>query len=159
MKKTVIKRRKRVPAVGAQPASTTPNKSNPATAENSPANPPIAIPPVPTTATANPPPHTLPDRGPFTNARLPNGLNPDPLGIRPAPVTAKPAVPLSLGPNIDRRKPWWINDDRHDAALKSREELEKEARDRRAQQEGREREGVSNVSQRSSLVPRERCSA
>lgn len=161
MKKTVIKRRKRVPAVGAQQSNATntstprAGSTNPNTAENSPANPPASIPHAPSSLGAGPPSHTQPyDRPPFAmhGARpLPghSAPNPDPLGLRRGPSSsAGKSVPLLLSNPVtgERKKPWWI-DDRHETPSKTRDELEREARERDQQRGGehvsRDREGVS----------------
>ncbi|KAK1921762.1 hypothetical protein DB88DRAFT_513031 [Papiliotrema laurentii] len=150
MKKTVIKRRKRVPAVGAQQSNATntstprAGSTNPNTAENSPANPPASIPHAPSSLGAGPPSHTQPyDRPPFAmhGARpLPghSAPNPDPLGLRRGPSSsAGKSVPLLLSNPVtgERKKPWWI-DDRHETPSKTRDELEREARERDQQRGG-----------------------
>ncbi len=76
---------------------------------------------------------------------------PDPLGLRRNPSSGgAKAVPLlfSNPPSAERKKPWWI-EDRHDVPNKSREELEREARERdhlrSADPAMRDREGVSHL--------------
>lgn len=86
----------------------------------------------------------------FLGAR-PHGPGPnDPLGLRrnPSSGTGKSVPLLFANPaSAERKKPWWI-DDRHDSSGKSREELEREARERDHQRAtdsaSRERDGVSD---------------
>ncbi|KAK8847570.1 hypothetical protein IAR55_005429 [Kwoniella newhampshirensis] len=143
MKKTVIKRRKRVPAVGTQPASRAGSAANPSD-QNSPATASASIPTV-GTVTA-PPPHVVPppenDKShispPFAHRApihgLGNGHNA--LGTGPdlyaglARRTVKPPQPSPAG---ERKKPWWIDGGRD----REKEEKEREAR------EAKEREGLA----------------
>lgn len=145
MKKTVIKRRKRVPAVGAQAGTTTRAGSTAATPERtSPANPTVAMPPTPASAQSQPSP-SLFDRSGFpTAARQPTTAMADPLSLRRDPSLNR-TVPLNITPSGERKKPWWVEDRRE--TPKSREEIEREAANAQARHTGgrehREREGVS----------------
>ena len=149
MKKTVIKRRKRVPAVGAQGTTTRAGSSAATPERQSPANPPIPMPPTPATATASANPSPSPfDRHGFPQAgtRQPTTALPDPLGLRRDPSLNR-SVPLTLNPSSERKKPWWVEDRRE--TPKSREDIEREAANAQARHSGgrehREREGVSPV--------------
>ena len=157
MKKTVIKRRKRVPAVGA--SSGRGESVNPSQSENSPGNASVALPTTPQTAaisiqpthdqaleaarpvfaaTSNPPPaeHRGSPADSATKGQ-PISTSSDFLGLMRRPPQT--AMPISIPARIDlngseRKRPWWIdNRDR---------EKEKEAKER----EAREREGVSEYS-------------
>lgn len=117
MKKTVIKRRKRVPAVGSTGRNSPGGPSH--SERNSPA-PGNA--PVPQTATASGVPYPTPTESEKSHPS-PYGVPPslhenrspsifDPIGVRRQPP--KPAVPITLnnGSASERKKPWWFDDSR-----------------------------------------------
>ena len=154
MTKTVIKRRKRVPAVGAP--SGRGDSVNPSQSENSPGNASIALPNTPQTAansvqqthaqsleverpvsgaTSNPP--SAEPRGSPAGyaARIqPFKAGSDVLGVQ---GRSSNAMPISIPANNDlngpdRKRPWWIDNMDRDNEAKERE--------------AREREGVSQYS-------------
>nr|XP_031860711.1 uncharacterized protein CI109_003754 [Kwoniella shandongensis]KAA5527783.1 hypothetical protein CI109_003754 [Kwoniella shandongensis] len=142
MKKTVIKRRKRVPAVGTQPGSRAGSAVNPSD-QNSPATASATIPPV-GTVTA-PPPHVVPPpenekthtSPPFTHRAPMHGLGSSqlPFGTGPdlyAGLSRRNGKPPQAPPSGERKKPWWIDGGRD----REKEEKEREAR------EAKEREGA-----------------
>ncbi|OCF58614.1 hypothetical protein L486_03103 [Kwoniella mangroviensis CBS 10435] len=138
MKKSIIKRRKRVPAVGAQPGS----RDGSAGTEIAPSTPTTAMPNV-----VAPPPHVAPPlenekshpSPPFTHRAPPHaehrmGLNPlDPYGLARRNLVKPQTATMTSGTPGDRKKPWWIDGARD----KEKDEKEREAR------EAKEREGVS----------------
>ncbi|WWD21660.1 hypothetical protein CI109_106146 [Kwoniella shandongensis] len=143
MKKTVIKRRKRVPAVGTQPGSRAGSAVNPSD-QNSPATASATIPPV-GTVTA-PPPHVVPPpenekthtSPPFTHRAPMHGLGSSqlPFGTGPdlyAGLSRRNGKPPQAPPSGERKKPWWIDGGRD----REKEEKEREAR------EAKEREGLA----------------
>ena len=113
MKKTVIKRRKRVPAVG------TTSRNSPGVASQSEQNSPARTSvPVPQTATASGGPYPTPTESEKSHPS-PYGAPPslhetrspsifDPIGMR----RQQQAVPLNLGGSngVERKKPWWFDD-------------------------------------------------
>ena len=115
MKKTVIKRRKRVPAVGSA------GRNSPGVPSQSEQNSPARINvPVPPTATASGTSYPTPTESEKSHPS-PYGASPSlhdtrppsmyhPVGLR-RPPQAK-AVPLTLGNNAggERKKPWWFDD-------------------------------------------------
>jgi hypothetical protein len=126
MKKTVIKRRKRVPALGSQPtANTTPNKSNPTTTENSPANPPLPMPHTPATATVNPPLHVMPP-GPSSEARS----NSDPVTAQASSASNRPTFPPYP---VSRNQPWWMKDSVSRTPVKTEKDLAREREEEQKQ--------------------------
>ncbi|WVF69604.1 hypothetical protein IAT40_004382 [Kwoniella sp. CBS 6097] len=154
MKKTVIKRRKRVPAVGTQPGSR--GGSAPNAEQGSPAN-------TPSTAMPNvvaPPPHVAPPpenekahpSPPFQHRAPP--LSDHRIGSHSSLADAyslarripkpPPATAVSLGAGAGagaagaRKKPWWVEGGRE----REKDEKEREAREAR---DAKEREGVSSV--------------
>lgn len=117
MKKTVIKRRKRVPAVGSAGRNSPGGPSH--SEQNSPAP---ANAPIPQTATASGAPYPTPTESEKSHPS-PYGAPPsmhenrspsifDPIGMRRQ--QQKAAVPLTLGHNngTERKKPWWFDDNR-----------------------------------------------
>jgi GATA-binding protein len=115
MKKTVIKRRKRVPAVGSA------GRNSPGVPSQSEQNSPARINvPVPQTATASGAPYPTPTESEKSHPS-PYGAPPslhetrspsmfDPIGMRRQ--QQQKAVPLNLGNNTggERKKPWWFDD-------------------------------------------------
>jgi hypothetical protein len=144
MKKTVIKRRKRVPAI-----TSAAGRANAALAES--ASPAPQQPPLPTAPTTSAP---LPRD--IYQASQSSGLGLSP--ARPAQHNGHPslgstyhdslglrgtAVPLQLGGGIggERKRPWWIEEGREEAERRVREAAERDKRDR-----DKDQEGVSHVS-------------
>lgn len=146
MKKTVIKRRKRVPAVGTTGRN---SPGGPSQSErDSPA--PVNV-PMPQTATASGAPYPTPTESEKSHAS-PYGSAPplhepnrspsifDPIGMR-RQQQQKAAVPLNLGNNsnngngAERKKPWWFDDNRNSPQSQPSE------KDR--QPKDKDREGVS----------------
>lgn len=150
MKKTVIKRRKRVPAI-----TSAAGRANAALAES--ASPAPQQPPLPTAPTTSAPlPRDL--YQPSQSSGL--GLSP----ARPAQHNGHPslgstyhdslglrgtAVPLQLGGGIggERKRPWWIEEGREEAERRVREAAERDKRDR-----DKDQEGVSHVSASSASI-------
>ncbi|WVQ98236.1 hypothetical protein IAU59_005359 [Kwoniella sp. CBS 9459] len=143
MKKTVIKRRKRVPAVGTQPGSRGGSASN--VEQGSPAN-------TPTTAMPNvvaPPPHVAPplenEKGhpsppfqhrapPLSDHRIGSHSNlADAYSLARRTPKPPPTTAVSHGSAGDRKKPWWVEGGRD----REKDEKEREARD------AKEREGLA----------------
>lgn len=137
MKKTVIKRRKRVPAVG------TTGRNSPGGPSHSEQNSPASInAPIPQTATASGAPYPTPTESEKSHPS-PYGAPPsqhenrspsifDPVGMR-RQQQQKAAVPINLGngssSNTERKKPWWFDDNRTSQSLE-RDREPKETHDR-----------------------------
>ncbi|WVR04782.1 hypothetical protein IAU60_001794 [Kwoniella sp. DSM 27419] len=145
MKKTIIKRRKRVPAVGTQPGSR--GGSAPNAEQASPSGGTTAMPSV-----VAPPPHVAPPldndkNGPSppythrapphsdlrlgTHAGLSHAAEAYALARRGNPPKPAPGMPLSGGLG-ERKKPWWV-----DGGRDQKDEKDREARD------AKEREGLA----------------
>lgn len=144
MKKTVIKRRKRVPAVG------TTGRNSPGGPSQSERDSPAPInAPMPQTATASGAPYPTPTESEKSHAS-PYGSAPplhepnrspsifDPIGMR-RQQQQKAAVPLNLGNTgnnnngTERKKPWWFDDSRNTPQPSEKDRVPKD----------KEREGVS----------------
>ncbi|WWC86718.1 uncharacterized protein L201_001596 [Kwoniella dendrophila CBS 6074] len=138
MKKSIIKRRKRVPAVG-QPGS----RDGSAGSELPSSTPTTAMPNV-----VAPPPHVAPppdnDKShqspPYAHRAPPHAdhrmaLNPmDPYGLARRGLVKPQTATMTSGTPGERKKPWWIEGARD----KEKDDKEREAR------EAKEREGVSS---------------
>ena len=141
MKKTVIKRRKRVPAVG------TTSRNSPVGPSHSERDSPAPInAPMPQTATASGAPYPTPTESEKSHPS-PYGAPPplhepsrspsifDPIGMR-RQQQQKAAVPLNLGNTnngAERKKPWWFDDNRNSPQGSEKDRQPKE----------KDREGVS----------------
>ncbi|WRT64602.1 uncharacterized protein IL334_001535 [Kwoniella shivajii] len=137
MKKTIIKRRKRVPAVGAQPGS----RGGSASTDAPSTTPTTAMPSV-----VAPPPHVAPNENekshpspPFAHRAPPHpesrlGFSAlDPYGLARRGLTKPQTATMTSGTPGERKKPWWIEGVRD----KEKDEKEREARD------AKEREGLA----------------
>ena len=141
MKKTVIKRRKRVPAVGAA----TGRGGSAAGEQSSPAHPSVPIPATtPQTATPADDKTTTHTTHAAAADHRPAGLS-DPLGLRRAPApSASKAVPLIIGSATQRRPGWWLEDQRGRA---------KEPVAATADRDGKENKDKEGVSPNSMIGP------
>nr|XP_019008301.1 uncharacterized protein I206_06857 [Kwoniella pini CBS 10737]OCF47082.1 hypothetical protein I206_06857 [Kwoniella pini CBS 10737] len=141
MKKSIIKRRKRVPAVGAQPGSrdgsagTEIPSSTPTTAMPNVVAPPPHVAPPPENEKSHPSPPFTHRAPPHSDHRFNNAL--DPYGLARRGLVKPQTATMTSGAPGERKKPWWI-----DGASREKEKEEKE-REAREAREAKEREGVS----------------